>query len=344
MKHLFFFATLLLCLVISGCVIKPKKQPDQTTPSAITTAAPTVTPPAPSEESPMKVELPEDITTASFKQLWFVARQWAVGSYQEMVTKARNELARRGLAIIDDVMAEFPLDDSLEIEVFAAYFGALRADGVKPLATLFTKTDELKIQALQVISWIKLKEALPEMGVLLNDPNERIARYAAIQMAMLGDKSVVPILLARYNDPQTAETAKRAIIDALINVDDPELIPFYILACGDKSVIIRRIAQNALVGLGDKATVQIANAAKVAMLQHKRCLIESLGRIASAQSQISLETYLSSEDWRIRLTTIIAYGHAADAKKLVLEFAARLKDMERTETHPVCKSALARFK
>ncbi|MDZ7815574.1 MAG: hypothetical protein U5N86_06115 [Planctomycetota bacterium] len=82
------------------------------------------------------------MTTEDFDQLWFVASQWGVGSYQEVVRSARAEICRRGTDTVDFVLAKLPYEGGMQFRTLTMYFKALGDDASAPLRKLLQSGDK----------------------------------------------------------------------------------------------------------------------------------------------------------------------------------------------------------
>ncbi len=109
---------------------KPSIQRNRTdrAPQVTSSPKPEAKPAAQVEKEDHTLGLPQDITTATFEQLWHAAVQWAVGSYQEAVHRAWAELERRGTSILDEVVGKLPFSQAnsgLDQRAFTGYFKAI---------------------------------------------------------------------------------------------------------------------------------------------------------------------------------------------------------------------------
>ena len=308
--------------------------------------------PAPSQAvEERKVELPEDVSTATFEQLWFVSCQWQVGTFMEVIKKARAELRRRGKGILPDVLGQMPYTSGLVQRAFVDYFRSLGDDAVAPICNLLD--DEKKRgNALDLIYTLKLKEAIPALKTYMESPDKKFAAVVLRILAYLGDKSVSPKLIEQYRE--APELSRLRILRSLQKLQDPSLAGFFIEECGDEFVSIRRLAQNCLVTLGGSAAKAIIRTiSSVKRQQHYRCLLEALGRIAAKEDTDALmrgnciELFLQKADvvnekqWPIRFSAIRALQLCK--KTISVKQRKLLSDIMASEKNLLCRRELARL-
>lgn len=266
----------------------PIKQPVAATP-----------PPAP--EAERKVELPKDITTATFSQLWFVSRQWEVGSYKDIVRAARVEINRRGKVVLPDVLAELPVEGGLEQRAFIEYFESLGDFAAEPLVALLDT--EHKGDSLSIIVALQLKAAIP--GLRAKNTDDDFGRVVCRVLATLGDKTAIPALLQQYEG--ASEQLKLRILIALKGMLEPSLLPFFINECGNELVSIRRLAENCILAIGAPALPELLVALPGSDIQKYRCLLEVIGMIGTTECSLVLlgkTDKVATPDWRIRFTAL----------------------------------------
>ena len=340
MRRAAFLALLLLPFaLLPGCARRAAQAPPAAA-SPVPSASPGKTvPPASGGEAERKVELPDDVTAASFDQLWFVSRQWQVGSYIEIVARARAELRRRGKSVLADVMKQFPIDGGLEQRAFVDYFRSLGDDAVEPLLSLVASKDARKrLDALSLIHALHLKAAVPALKKYERDPD--IGAPLRRVLAYLGDRSVAPLLIEDYR--KASGLLAMRVLSALQALKDPALVPFFTEECGAVPVTLRRLAQNSLVAIGEPAVPGIVKALPGSPPLRYRTLLEALGRIGSPQAVVLLVGETDprvNPDWRIRFSAIRAlqFCKLDDARKKTLR--ARLA----AEPNVFCRRELARL-
>lgn len=288
------------------------------------------------EESAPAVILPEDEKTASFEQLWFVSRQWEVGSYATLVRRARLELNRRGTDVLEQVIAQFPVEEEKERRAFAEYFGSLGEKAIQPLTALLETKH--KFDALSLIAALNLKGAIPALQAKKED-TEMGAPICRV-LAMLGDKSVIPALKAQYETG--GEPLKLRVLGALKSLGDPDLAVFFIQQLDHEFVSIRRASLNCLVALGTQVLPVLAESIEKAGVTQKRCLLEAIGMLKTRECVIVLMQHCSvsaSSDWRVRFSAL----RALQSCKLTDEDKSTLRTLLSEETSVYCRREITRM-
>ena len=336
MKNCFWLLLLLPFMV--GCV-QSDKQKSQKESSVTATAKTKVEVKKEAEkEEERKVELPDDITTATFDQLIYVAVQWEVGSYIEIVRKAKAELRRRGKAVLPDIIKSMPYSGGLAARAYDDYFKSLGEDALQPLSELLaSKNDKVVSNAIDIIYSIRFKAAIPHLRKLLK--SETFGVKCSRILAYLGDKEVIPTLTAEYRTAE--ELSKLSILRALMALKEIKLAPFYINECGNKMVSIRRLAQNALVSLKKEAVPTLVASLKSPDVFRHRNILETLGRIGEPECIVLLIEELKSPDWRYRFSATRALGYCK--KTLTEEHKANIKKCYDVEKDEVCRRELTRL-
>ena len=328
---------LLLIPFVVGCV-PSEEQKSQKATSVSATATAKVAVEKKAEEEETKVELPEDITTATFDQLIFVAVQWEVGSFSAMVKRAKAELRRRGKAVLPDIIKSLPYSGGLAARAYDDYFKSLGDDALEPLSKLLTSSDKKIVKnAIDTIYNIRFKPAIPALRKLLND--ETFGVTTSRVLAFLGDKEVIPVLVEEYRTAE--ELSKLSILRALMSLKEVKLAPFYIVECGNKMISVRRLAQNALVSLKKPVVPTIVASLKSPDVFRHRNLLEALGRIGEPECVVLLIEELRSPDWRYRFSAARALGYCK--KTLTDVHKAGIKKIYEVEKDEVCRRELTRL-
>ncbi|GAB4149783.1 MAG: hypothetical protein Kow00107_00070 [Planctomycetota bacterium] len=310
-------------------------------PAVNATAEPQKTKAPQQEKDDPSLGLPKDLKTATFEQLWYAAIQWEVGSFREAVLASREELARRGTEVLEQVKFQLPYKEGLEQRAFVEYFKSLGENARAPLAELLSHEDEnVRVCAIEIIRLINLKSALPDLQKLLND--EKLGFHVARVCASLGDKSCIPVLRKKYDEGD--EPTKLRVLGSLRGLKEPSLAPFFCDQCASELVSIRRLAQNCLVEIGKPALTAVLASYESAPTTAQRCLLEAIGRIGEPECIAVLISKCDTKkapDWKIRFSALLALQ--ACAGKLTEENRKDLMNLYSKEKNEQCRREYSRL-
>ena len=169
---------------------------------------------------------------------------------------------------------------------------ATRALPPNDLASFLDRPDPaVRIAALGAIAAV---EGLPEhladrVASRLDDPDPtaRVAAIAAV--AALGHRPSVPELIEIAEAGDVDPTVRSAAVRALAALPDPDALPVYLAALGDRDADLRRSAERALLAIRDRVRPNLEEHARSSSLS---------GPEASSLERI-LTRFLPIVDWKV---------------------------------------------
>lgn len=203
------------------------------------------------------------------------------------------------------------------------------------ISRLADKNRQVRLQAVQTLSVLDVRPAIPQLCQALRDKDLKVHSAAIEALIKMGDPAAVPHLVDVLKDE--SEYARRGAVEVLNEVATTQAIQDLLTALRDEDWWVRVRAADALGTLGGPKVVEaVLQLMKNDDVFIRRYAVEILNSIPDKRAVDHLLEALGDDDWWVRERSIDALGKTKDER--AVEPLIRL--MTDQAAAPLCARAL----